>query len=92
MSKFEGFADLPAVDSDAINVKNGFKGLGAKPTNITVFEDTNFDDLLSLFKDLRQQAETNWTSNCEHTFIFIYYAGHGVQSDGSTFAVINTDT
>ena len=39
---FEKFADLEAVDDDAINVRNGVFGLGARQMDIITFEDANF--------------------------------------------------
>ena len=88
---FDGFADLPAVDDDAVNVKKGVKGLGARVKDINVYEDTDFDELYELFKDITREVETNWERGRETTFIFVYYAGHGVL-DATTWAVMNTDT
>ena len=43
------FADIPNVDADAVNAKNGFVSLGANIADIKIIEDASFDDFKSLF-------------------------------------------
>ena len=49
---FENFDDIPEVDEDAINVKNGLKGLGARLMDIRVVHDASRADFSELFRDL----------------------------------------
>ena len=83
-----GFADLPAVDNDAVNVKKGVIGLGAKAMDIYIIEDTNFQSLKELFDDLTERVANGWSRGQETTFVFVYYTGHGVQAN-YTYAVLN---
>ena len=57
---FEKFADLEAVDDDAINVRNGVFGLGARQMDIITFEDANFVTQKQMIRDLRKEIEKNW--------------------------------
>ena len=43
------FADIPNVDADSVNAKNGFISLGANIADINIVENASFDDLKSLF-------------------------------------------
>jgi len=63
-------------------------GLGAKPMDIVVYEDEDFDALYDLFRDLAERVSQNWDRGRETTFVFVYYAGHGVMQN-TTFAVLN---
>ena len=54
MSGFGGMEDLPAVDIDAINVRNGVKGLGALDEDIIEIADCDFTDLAKLFAVLNK--------------------------------------
>jgi hypothetical protein len=49
---FAGFADIEWVDDDALNVKKGFLGLGARMKDIHVYEDCDFNNLKELFEDI----------------------------------------
>ena len=39
---WSAFANIPNVDQDAINAKNGFMSLGASLADITIVEDASF--------------------------------------------------
>ena len=54
MNGFAGMANLPAVDNDAINVRNGVKGLGALDEDIIEIADCDFTDLAKLFDVLNK--------------------------------------
>jgi len=84
----EGNADLDAVDDDAINVKAGITGLGARRKDIVEYKECTFKELVQLFRDLTTDINNNWARGRQKTFVFIYYAGHGVL-DGFTFPVLN---
>ena len=74
----EGHADLDAVKEDAKNVTVGILGLGARKRDIVKYKNCTFDELVRLFKDLTNDIRNNWKRGNERTFVFIYYAGHGV--------------
>ena len=59
---FFGMHDLPYVDNDAINVREGIKRLGALDEDILEITDDEctFERLKSLFKDLQDEAVINW--------------------------------
>lgn len=42
MDGYKGFADIPQVDADATNVKNGVLGLGARRADIIEIENASF--------------------------------------------------
>ena len=42
MDGYKGFADIPQVDADANNVKNGVLGLGARRADIIEIENASF--------------------------------------------------
>ena len=88
MPGFEKFADLEQVDQDAINVKRGVIGLGARKTDITEVENADFQELYSLMQELRDEIRENWRNGEKKTLIFVYFAGHGVMTD-MTHAVCN---
>ena len=69
-------------------MRKGFIGLGAKPMDIIVYEDTDFNALVGLFRELTLRVSQNWDRGRETTLVFVYYAGHGVM-DNTTFAVLN---
>ena len=81
------YKDLPQVDNDAINVKNGCKELGADITDILTYEDVSYQDLNHIKTKLRQEIVKNWAEK-RKTLCFVYYAGHGVM-DTMTYAVCN---
>ena len=75
---FKNFLDLEAVEEDAINVKKGVIGLGAQNMDIVMYEDTNFEALTALFRELTRRVANAGEIGRETTFIFVYYSGHGV--------------
>ena len=81
------YKDLPQVDNDATNVKNGCKELGADITDILTYEDVSYQDLNHIKTKLRQEIVKNWAEK-RKTLCFVYYAGHGVM-DTMTYAVCN---
>ena len=56
---FTGFADIPEVEEDAINVKKGFAGLGANNLEIRLFHDASRDDFTGLFRGLNNELYQN---------------------------------
>ena len=56
--------------------------------DIVVYEDTDFNSLVDLFRDLTTVVSNNWDRLREITFVFVYYAGHGIM-DNYTFIVLN---
>ena len=76
---FENFQDIDQVDQDAETVIAGIKGLGAGKMDIVECTNYTFDDFKQLFRGLRNTVEENWNNKGNRkTFIFFYYAGHGV--------------
>ena len=75
--RFSGFADIPEVDADLINVKNGLSGLGASIMDIRLFHDASRDDFTQIFRGLNNELYQN-NSQGEKTAVFVYYAGHGM--------------
>ena len=84
---WSAFANIPNVDQDAINAKNGFMSLGASIADITTVEDASFADLKSLFSGMQRKVIQNWAGQ-QKSLIFVYYAGHGIM-DNTVFAVCN---
>ena len=41
---YQGFQDIDQVEQDAINVRNGIMGLGARRLDIVEIEDASFKD------------------------------------------------
>ena len=69
-------------------MKKGVIGLGAKAMDIVIIEDIDFQTLKDLFDDLTERVANGWSRGQETTFIFVYYTGHGVQTN-YTYAVLN---
>jgi hypothetical protein len=63
-------------------------GLGARRMDITEIEDADFKAFSQTIKDLRHTIVDNWNHRRQKTFVFIYYAGHGIMSN-TTYAVCN---
>ena len=85
---WKNYKDIPYVDDDAINVKNGVKELGAEITDILTYEDVSYQELTGIKNKLRQEIVKNWAEK-RKTLCFVYYAGHGVM-DTMTYAVCNS--
>ena len=85
---FKGFADIPEVNSDCINVKNGLMALGAREADIITVRDTDKLKMSHLFADLREDVSRNMVHDMK-TFIFLYYAGHGGMVNNYTVMVLN---
>ena len=83
-------ADLPEVDKDARNVREGIKRLGALDEDIILIENCDFKRLSDLFAELDEYAVVNWATQGKKTFFFLYYAGHAIL-DGTTKVVLNTN-
>ena len=84
---WQGFQDIPNVDDDTINAKNGFKELGANLTEIQIYEDVNFKEFSEIMNGLQEKIIQNWAGK-QRSLCFVYYAGHGVM-DNMTYAVCN---
>ena len=85
---YEGFADLPDVDTDVQNVLKGVKGLGARDEDITVIEEADFEKMKEVIKRLSLDVANNWENGRMRTLVFFYYAGHGMMNN-YTYAVLN---
>ena len=85
---YEGFQDINQVEDDARNVRAGIMGLGARLMDITEIADANFKTFSQTIKDLRHTIADNWIHGRQKTFVFIYYAGHGIMAN-TTYAVCN---
>lgn len=85
---YEGFSDINEVIEDAINVRKGVMGLGARPIDIIEIEDCDFKSFEQLFRNLTSEICNNWDRGRDFTLIFFYYAGHGLM-ENFTFAVVN---
>ena len=49
---YEGFGDLPAVESDLINTKNGLKRLGVRDEEIEIIRNADFKTMSKKIKAL----------------------------------------
>ena len=85
---WSAFADIPNVDADAVNAKNGFMSLGANICDITTVENASFEDLKNIFGGIQRNVIQNWAGGNQKSLIFVYYAGHGVM-DNTVYAVCN---
>ena len=63
-------------------------GLGARRMDIMEIEDADFKAFSETIKDLRQTINDNWNRGRQKTFIFLYYAGHGIMNN-TTYAICN---
>ena len=88
MEGFRKFADIPNVDDDATNVKNGLIELGARRSDIIEVENADFKAFKALIREMRDEISENWRNGEKKTLIFVYYAGHGVMTN-MTHAVCN---
>ena len=59
--------------------------------DILEIEDANFKDFTDTISDLRYTIVDNWNRGKQKTFVFVYYAGHGIM-DNTTYAVCNEAT
>ena len=59
--------------------------------DIIEIEDANFKDLSQTISDLRHTIVDNWNRGRQKTFVFVYYAGHGIMAN-TTYAVCNEAT
>ena len=84
----KGWANIPQVDQDGINVLKGIKELGAREEDIDVLEDKKFAELVKYFNQVRKDAITAWNVAEKRTMVFVYYSGHGVM-DNFTYVVTN---
>ena len=87
-ANWSAFANIPNVDQDAVNAKNGFISLGANIADILTVENASFEDLKSLFGGVQRNVQSNWGSGQQKSLVFVYYAGHGVM-DNTVYAVCN---
>ena len=85
---YEKIQDIKEVEDDAKNVRKGIIGLGARSEDITEFEDASYKNFSDQIKKLRNTIYNNWTNGRQKTFVFFYYAGHGIMTN-TTFAVCN---
>ena len=85
---WSAFANIPNVDQDAVNAKNGFISLGANIADINIVENASFDDLKNLFGGIQRNVIQNWAAGQQKSLVFVYYAGHGVM-DNTVYAVCN---
>ena len=74
---------------DAQNFRKGVLSLGARRKDIRDEPDLKYADFSELFGDLREELQENERNN-EHTFLLLYYAGHGLQ-DTMSLAACNED-
>ena len=86
--EYGGFADLPAVDDDAENVRNSILEMGYSEGDIEVHADIDFNGFKILMKNLRNTIIENWKRH-EYTLVFVYYAGHGVMVNNTSYALSN---
>ena len=57
---YAGFADIPQVDTDAANVKQGLIEMGQRELDIVIIEDADFNSFSNLINGLRAEIERNW--------------------------------
>lgn len=81
-----GFADIPEVAQDTVNVIAGMTSLGIEPSDIRMIKDASHACIKTLFKDLRKEVMNDDIP----TLIFFYYAGHGM-CNNLTYAVLNEE-
>ena len=62
-------------------MKKGVIGLGARKMDIIEVENADFQELINLMRDLRDEISENWRNGEKKTLIFVYFAGHGVMTN-----------
>ena len=83
---------MDAVSTDIENVKKGLVNLGVREEEILVKREADFGVFSKLIsQELAGMVAANWLNGQKRTFIFFYYAGHGVMRN-FTKAVCNTAT
>ena len=85
---YSGYQDIPAVNEDMVNIRNGLIGLGARETDIITLTDVTFKRLSNVMKELVSDVYRNNSMGIK-TFIFYYYAGHGAMLSGQSVCVLN---
>ena len=70
-------------------MKRGIAELGAREMDIIELVDGDFNAFQNIFKELMRTIVANWEGGRQKTFIFVYYAGHGIMAGNSTSAVCN---
>ena len=87
---YDGFCNLNAVSTDIENVKQGLMKLGVSEADILIKREADFGVFSKLIsQELAGIVAANWLNGRKKTFIFFYYAGHGVMKN-FTYAVCNT--
>jgi len=89
--KCDKFADLPDVDTDAVNIKRGIKGLGARDEDIVMYANVQKSEMMNMFKDLNSEVYQRHKTTGENTLVFVYYAGHGIMNCTVEALVNNND-
>lgn len=84
---YAGFGDLPAVETDLENTKNGLKRLGVRDDEIEILRNADFKTMSKKLKALDLEIINSQDEN-KKTLLFVYYAGHGILK-GYTKAVCN---
>ena len=79
--------DLPAVEADLENTKNGLLSLGVEESEIVIVRDPSHGDLSVLVREYDLMIGNNHSAK-KRTLLFVYYAGHGIIK-GATKAVCN---
>ena len=78
------YGDLEEANTDLVNARKSIKALGAKDEDIIELrndhEAVNVADVSEAIKTISKSVNLNKDNN-EKTFIFVYYAGHGVMNN-----------
>ena len=85
------FGDLPAVETDCLNVKQGIKELGARDEDIIEIANGQRTDIMKMFQQINRECITKYSVDQSNTLVFIYYAGHGIMNNYTEMVLNNND-
>ena len=77
---FKDIKDLPAVKEDLKTIELGVMHLGFTKDEIQVMEEPSFADIKKTMYTVQNKIY-NANEEGEKTLLFVYYAGHGIQSN-----------
>jgi hypothetical protein len=83
------YEKLPDVEENIKNVREVIKFLGIKEVKCLV--DFTMEDLNEMVDYLKGEFKKSSTSDTKKTFLFVYYAGHGLIQNGMSAIVLKSN-
>ncbi len=80
---------MPDVEKNIKKVEEIIEFLGIKEVKYLI--DFTMEELRKIIKQLKSKFIISNTSQNNKTFLFVYYAGHGLMKNGMTEIVLNNN-